>query len=280
MAENGSTQTDPLTNATRTTKRNLLAAAVVAITIRAFDISADKIPVAGLTISYDRGAFEFLLLVVLVYFLVTFALYYYIDIRNFAQLPHQVATETWRKAELDEFVDSTVNGFASDVEPTRQGPTTCLYMNLTSRDQIAQWAEGLPSVIRFTMNIRANPLTIEHILFAKDPPDFRRDRPPPTLLFATSAKTGIDESDQWQVKTAAAAAKAWSARMKFLPVKYALFRMSMRPRLWTVSSAYFLRIYGVDGALPIVMAVVALASLYDLVDVHILSTLAPRQDAT
>jgi hypothetical protein len=45
-----SPQTDPLSTATRTTKRNLLVASLVAITFRAFDISADKIVVAILAI--------------------------------------------------------------------------------------------------------------------------------------------------------------------------------------------------------------------------------------
>ena len=81
--------TDPLSTATRTAKRNLLATATVAITYSAFDVSISKIPVSGLAIEFDNRVFAFLLIAVLLYFMVTFALYYYIDIRNVDEPRHQ-----------------------------------------------------------------------------------------------------------------------------------------------------------------------------------------------
>jgi hypothetical protein len=56
---------DPLSPATRATKRNLLVASMLAITYRAFDVSIDKIPVAGLSISFDNRVFAFLLIATL-----------------------------------------------------------------------------------------------------------------------------------------------------------------------------------------------------------------------
>lgn len=55
----------------------------------AFNVSFEKIPIAGLSISFDDRLFGFLLLVVLAYFLCTFALYYTIDIKNLDPTPHQ-----------------------------------------------------------------------------------------------------------------------------------------------------------------------------------------------
>jgi hypothetical protein len=62
----------------------------------------------------------------------------------------------------------------------------------------------------------------------------------------------------------------------WLPLRYALFRLSLLPRLWTVAAAYFFRNYCLDGLLPIFAAAAALAALYNLVDVHALARLAPQ----
>src|SRR4051812_38093337 len=108
MSDEGRSKTDPLTSSTRTTKRNLLAGSVAAITYKAFDITADKVSLAGVSITFERGVFEFLLVAMLLYFAVTFILYYYIDIKNFPRLAHQEATETWRQSKADWFNQSVV----------------------------------------------------------------------------------------------------------------------------------------------------------------------------
>src|SRR5436305_1195225 len=84
---------DPLTPATRGAKRNLLVASVLAITFKAFDVKVDKIPVAGLSIDFDDRLFSFLLLTTTAYFLVTFVLYYFIDIRNLDTTTHQKTSD-------------------------------------------------------------------------------------------------------------------------------------------------------------------------------------------
>ena len=67
---------DPLSTATRATKRNLLITSILAISASAFNVKVDKIPVGGLSISFDDHLFAFLLLATLLYFFCTFALYY------------------------------------------------------------------------------------------------------------------------------------------------------------------------------------------------------------
>jgi hypothetical protein len=74
---------DPLSPATRATKRNLLLASVIAISASAFNVSIDRIPVGGLSITFDDRLFAFLLLIVLAYFLCIFILYYAIDIKKY-----------------------------------------------------------------------------------------------------------------------------------------------------------------------------------------------------
>jgi len=80
---------DPLSPATRATKRNLLVVAVLAISANAFNVSVDKIPIGGLSITFDDRLFSFLLFLTLVYFLCTFILYYVIDIKNIEPTAHQ-----------------------------------------------------------------------------------------------------------------------------------------------------------------------------------------------
>jgi hypothetical protein len=84
---------DPLSPATRATKRNLLIASVLAISANAFNVSIDKIPLAGLSVNFDDRLFAFLLVVSLVYFLCTFVLYYFIDIKNLEPTQHQEIVE-------------------------------------------------------------------------------------------------------------------------------------------------------------------------------------------
>ncbi|SHG72113.1 hypothetical protein [Bradyrhizobium erythrophlei] len=93
---------DPLSPATRATKRNLLLASVLAISANAFNVSIDKIPVAGLSITFDDRLFAFLLFIVLVYFLCTFVLYYVIDIKNLEETSHQeTARKTFERRQND-----------------------------------------------------------------------------------------------------------------------------------------------------------------------------------
>src|SRR5258708_5111953 len=84
---------DPLSSATRANKRNLLVVSVIAISASAFNVSIDKIPVGGLSMSFDDRLFAFLLVVVLLYFLATFILYYTIDMKNLDPTGHQLAAE-------------------------------------------------------------------------------------------------------------------------------------------------------------------------------------------
>jgi hypothetical protein len=94
---------DPLSPATRAIKRNLLVASVLAISANAFNVSIDKIPVGGLSITFDDRLFAFLLVIVLVYFLCTFILYYLIDIKNIEATGHQEKVEETLKTRLDAF---------------------------------------------------------------------------------------------------------------------------------------------------------------------------------
>ncbi|WP_213285926.1 hypothetical protein [Bradyrhizobium sp. sGM-13] len=84
---------DPLSTATRATKRNLLVTSVLAISANAFSVSIEKIPIGGLSINFDGRLFAFLLLVVLLYFFCTFVVYYTIDMKNLERTAHEEGSE-------------------------------------------------------------------------------------------------------------------------------------------------------------------------------------------
>jgi hypothetical protein len=108
---------DPLSPATRAAKRNLLSVSVAAITYRAFDVSISRIPLGGLEIAFDNRVFAFLLLVLLLYLIATFALYYFIDIRNIEKPVHLVEKEKNHAAKINGFWTS----HAAFVGPRRSG---------------------------------------------------------------------------------------------------------------------------------------------------------------
>jgi hypothetical protein len=92
---------DPLSAATRTTKRNLLAVSSVIILIKMFDVSLDKLPVSGLVLTYDEGAVMFGLVAATVYFLVAFCMYYWIDIKDNKETDYEVTVREWYKGAAD-----------------------------------------------------------------------------------------------------------------------------------------------------------------------------------
>src|SRR5262249_10848467 len=154
-------RTDPLTQATRTTKRNLLAASVVAITFKAFDIVADKIPVAGMTITFDKGVFEFLLVMVLWYFLAAFVLYYYIDIENFPRTAHHESTDKWRKGEYEKFTKSVHEKF-NDAVPLPSEDSRII-AKFAGTKRIDAWLDGAPSVLALSWRVWRRPLSERHV---------------------------------------------------------------------------------------------------------------------
>jgi hypothetical protein len=126
--------TDPLSAATRSNKRNLLIVSVLAISASAFNVSIDKIPVGGLSITFDSRLFAFLLLITLVYFLCTFILYYFIDIKNLKELPHQTTTEHAFREHVQGFSGRYDNRVRSDLN-TIVPPHYSLSMNYTFTQQ-------------------------------------------------------------------------------------------------------------------------------------------------
>ncbi|MFZ0845662.1 MAG: hypothetical protein WAM62_07705, partial [Pseudolabrys sp.] len=89
MAEGAGSNLDPLSSATRATKRNLLGTSTLSIAIKAFDINIEHVDVLGVEVDAAKGALTFILLAAQIYFLLSFLVYYVVDFLNIEPTPHQ-----------------------------------------------------------------------------------------------------------------------------------------------------------------------------------------------
>ena len=253
---------DPLTPATRATKRNLLAVSMAAVIYKAFDITADKISVFGLNISFDRGLFGFLLLVMLTYFFVCFILYYYIDIRNRRRLQHELETESW----LSQRVAALTHGYWQEgtvrIHELRSG----LHCNVDQEyyATLGKWTLGYPTVLRLIWRMKKSPVPTKELISVYGSTTPART-PDNSRIFTAAEKE----------ETLQEAIKLIDAHTRRFPLRYLRMKLLNLPRLWTVRAAYFLRNYAIDGLLPVLLAVIGVAALFEIIDLHFLKSLAP-----
>jgi hypothetical protein len=233
---------DPLSTATRATKRNLLVASVLAISANAFNVSIEKIPVAGMSVNFDNRLFGFLILTVLLYFLGTFILYYAIDIKNVARTHHQDESEKAYQSRLNVFPDKYTEQMRKDL---RSLEPKGYRLNFLSN-----FSDALHSG-------NTNPVTDIRIVErgASSPADFQRKA-------HEAVFKAIDERFDYWVKGYKKAAAA-NARRATLVIE-------------SVRLMYFTRNYFVDGVLPIILGVIALLAILGVINLHWMQDLFPR----
>lgn len=247
---------DPLSPATRATKRNLLAVSMLAITYRAFDVTIDKIPVAGLSIAFDNRVFAFLLIASLLYFTATFALYYYIDIRN--------AEKTPREKEREQSYQSMRNGFwsmhaANVFKRIQKRLPSDILINANQSGTLAHEFQEMEAA-------HFDPSTIPHLspqvfqIFRRSGPGRPLGEPlrpdEHTDLYEIIGKT-IDDS----------MAKYLRSRRRH-SYRFTAFLFGTR-------ALYFTRDYLMDGVLPLALALVAFAALFHLIGLQWLRDMMP-----
>jgi hypothetical protein len=213
-----------------------MLASVIAIAANAFGVSIEKIPLAGLAIRFDDRLFAFLLFLCLAYFLLTFALYYFIDIKNLPALPHQEQSEAdYGRRE---------NIFSLEYAE--------FILDKIDRD--------LPPNHRVSRNASGNPFTMDDFDLAYI--DIYQTRGEGRKIALTGR---LDRSQNRPLydKTFAVA-QSWIARY---PQAAAWCYRKAWLKIWAIRSAYFLRIYLFDGALPLflgALAIIAILGHYDL----------------
>jgi hypothetical protein len=237
---------DPLSAATRVAKRNLLAAALIGITYKAFDFTVEKIPVSVISIKFEKGAFVFLILCAILYFLITFSLYYFIDVRNIERTEHETKSDFVYQQALSLFQQR----FISDVE--------------------AAVAEVLAS-----SKARAEFKNLA-VVFGLAP---ETNYVPPTFtLYGESAAydpfgNGLDPTDHSNLYELVEAMLADFT--KKYRREYRNVRLLALPRMVAVRSVYSVRNYLVDGAFPIALGVVSALAMLNVLSVRWLQYLTP-----
>jgi hypothetical protein len=250
---------DPLSSATRTAKRNLLIASALAITYRSFDITIDKIPFSGLSINFDPRVFVFLLTIALLYFTLTFALYYYIDVRNIEETPHQAEAG-------DKYFRGTSLHIIRAANRLEAAVTAILPPGYHTRPADHAFH-------RMFEEVAASPFK-DAILF--------RIRPNSSLLHVFHDTSNIKTTSNFVDITPETHPEIYKDFERIAPayIRFHWFASRLnklrfaRQRL-TVSAIYPFRNYFVDGILPLSVAALAIASLYRLVDLHWIRDIAP-----
>jgi len=234
---------DPLSSATRAAKKNLLAASLVAITFKSFDVSIDAIPVAGLVLRFDSGLFSFLLIVVIAYTLITFSLYYYIDMRNIEKTKHQVSSENKYRSSIRFFQEAYEGKIRSAV---RSKISDELYATINVfSDGGGGMKDYTPSEGDWTITIQERKSGGQHL----NPPDNE-------ALYKTVNEVIIKhlESYRWRIF---------------------LHKILILPKLLAVRAAYFFRNYLTDGILPILSGTIALLGLFNMINLGWLQSIVP-----
>ena len=225
---------DPLSSATRATKRNLLVASVLAISANAFNVTVEKIPVGGLSINFDSRLFAFLLLVVLLYFFCTFAVYYTIDIKNAEKTTHQTKSEELYERRVLAFSENFKTNAANSLH-RELGPEHSILIN----ESFA--------------NRKLNPTDKGFYRIHRHRPE--RSFDPYTPVERTQEPELYSKLDPLITR--------WHARY---PRAAALDQWRAGFMVGLVRSTYFIRNYILDGALPIALGCIAILATFGLID--------------
>jgi hypothetical protein len=252
---------DPLSSVTRGLKRNLMIVGLLAVTYKGFDVTIEKIPAStiGVAIHWDERVFTFVLLAMLLYMLLAFALSYYIDMRNWDKTKHQKRTE-------QDYMRS-VAGFASRYEKR--------ILELVKPLVPADVNIGL-AISQMGSNIERKAVT----------PDYRRrirQREFVISLYKLSKvpagrsgkniDLGRDDHKELYEKIDAIVWRFW----RRYSARRMLHKIALLPRLWAVRSAYGVRNYVLDGWLPISLGVIAIRGLLNVIPLRWLQHLVPGQ---
>jgi hypothetical protein len=254
---------DPLSPATRNTKRHLLLVGMVAITFKAFQVSIEKIPVAGLVINFDRGVFEFLLAAALMYLLATFLLYYYIDIRNFPPTYHEERTDEWKILKIKTFLYDWYNETENLIRAEATAPYR-LFLDTGYVNELQKIVDPAADESFFKM------LKIQGIVPPSAGPQI-----PGNLITVTGPGGGLQDADIRKDLGQKAQAIVDSRASEF-PRYIRRKLLTLAPRLAIVRAAYISRNYLTDGLLPATVGMVALLSLYNFIDLHFLAHFVPH----
>jgi hypothetical protein len=246
--------TDPLSAATRASKPNLLVASILAITYRAFDISLWTLAGRPTDPTVDPRALTFLLIAALLYLTASFILYYVIDVRNFEATSDQADTEgayaiarmrawqihaqrTLRRVRIGLRAKYDVFGGEEKLVAYLQRVDEGDWHDGASLDGFA--TDVLGSMKFYTWRPRIEK-------------DLKEDHDTYVQLHGMISRSLLNFG-------------LWRA----------LYNVPFWPRLYAIRGLYWLRAYVFDGLLPLAFGAIALAALFQVVDVHVIAKFIP-----
>ncbi|TRC76893.1 hypothetical protein FJV83_24165 [Mesorhizobium sp. WSM4307] len=252
---------DPLSNTTRVERRNLLAVSTIAITSRAFSIVVDTIPVAGLSMHFSPGVFSFLLMISTVYFIIVFLLYYIIDLKDFEVPNHLAVTDKLYAEKVARFRSAEIGRLANIINATLGAGYRVVLSEIFSSvlsKADAMWPRKLDKSAAFA----TGPYSGDIIQLLYTAPN------------ATSGAwiTKTEDPDKFSKMEEF----CFDTILRF-GFRARIHRIRMMPWLYSVHMLYMFRLYAIDGVLPVFLGILAIASLYNAVDVTWLSGLVPAK---
>jgi hypothetical protein len=247
---------EPLSDSTRTAKRNLLIASVLAVTYRAFDVTIDKLPFAGIVVDFNKGLFAFLLTLLLGWFLVTFLVYYFIDVRNIEPPPHQEKGNQKYWADVEDRVQRFIHIMKNRADRALDGS-----------DVHVLYTAALGNLLR--QLVRTPPSERERLILEA----------PPRALYELHMRNQMNSIVQHP-------ARAREFEQADAAVTHALWRFSdfergsafiAKSRLAGLNSLYGFRNYVLDGVVPVILGILAILAMYQIVPLEWLKHVAPVQ---
>jgi hypothetical protein len=247
---------EPLSESTKTAKRNLLVASVLAVTYRAFDVTVDKLPFAGIVIDFNTGVFAFLLTVLLCYFLLTFCVYYFIDIRNLEAPPHQTRSNEQYWENVEDRVQRFLHIAKNRADRAIDGGDVHVLYTAAMGNLLRQLART-PRAEHEQLILEAAPRTLYEL--------HMRNALSSVVQYPARAE------EFGNVDTVVNRA-LWD----FPDFERGTLLMA-KSRLAGMNSIYGFRNYILEGALPIALGVTAILAMYQVVPLEWIKHIAPVQ---
>ncbi|MDQ2106518.1 hypothetical protein [Azospirillum isscasi] len=257
---------DPLSTATRAAKRNLLVASSVLILTKAFNVTVQKIPALGYEVNIGPGALLFALIISTFYFFITFTLYYGMDI-------------------YDEFSD----GYSS--KHLKSEADELSRLSEAHEADIIKMCRYVMSDVEFSVDQAGLKRLIE-ILRSDKVPDITSDRVDKLIKIykplVLTVKKGNGSDNQYDIyaqeqgfrSDIADAVVSQKALASGLITNYAVECAAIKSKYGKQtrfrSSLHFVRAYIVDGALALIVGIIAIGVSFNKIPLGWITSLLPE----
>lgn len=255
--------TDPLSSATRTNKRNLIAAASAVILLKTYSGKVEKLPVGGVTFRIEPGAVMFALVVTVAYFLTTFAMYYWIDLKDNKPIEYEVSLRKWYDKALHNYRISKGSRLEKEIRKK------------LSLGQDVIFQHSFTETLFFNYGWRALRLPRSFTRKQNElgyPVKFGRSLSP---VLSEITRLNEEQNKLLDQMDAIIYFSLFAYRMTY-PFRQIQFFITYA----TKKSVFIIRNYFFDGILPLALGVAALSAAYDLVPLDWLKELAPPVNAS